>query len=127
MRYRLRLLALAVLVALTPSCFLSRSRVNEPIDTQAYGRLAPGQSNQDDVLRELGAPADIVQLGARSAWRYDHTHSKSTGVWPVVVVLQNVDTVQDRVWAFFDGNGLLTNIGATFQAADASYKLPFQD
>lgn len=120
-------LALALLALATPGCFLSRTRINEPIDAEAYGRLAPLQSTQDDVLRELGAPADIVQLGTRSAWRYDHTQSKSAAAWPIIVVLQNVDTVQDRVWAFFDEGGVLTHIGATFEADEASYKMPFQD
>jgi len=44
----------------------------------------------------------------------------------VFVVLRNVDTVQDRVWAFFDEAGLLTHLGATFEGDDASYKMPFQ-
>jgi outer membrane protein assembly factor BamE (lipoprotein component of BamABCDE complex) len=120
-------LVLALFSLATPSCFLSRTRINESIDTEAYARLLPGTSTQDDVLHELGAPSDIVQLGTRSAWRYDHTQSKSSAVWPIVVVLQNVDTVQDRVWAFFDADGLLTHLGGTFQADDASYKMPFQD
>lgn len=127
MKRRFHLLALPLLLLATPSCFISRERVNEAIDPGAYARLAPGASTQDDVLRELGAPSDIVQIGSRSAWRYDHTQSKSAAFWPIVVVLQNRDTVQDRVWAFFDESGQLTHIGGTFEADGASYKMPFQD
>ena len=123
---RLALLFVLVGLGTLPGCFISRTRVNKAIDPASYGRLTPNQSTQEDVLRELGAPADIVQLGEGSAWRYDFTQSKSAAFWPLFVVLRNVDTVQDRVWAFFDEAGLLTHLGATFEADGASYKMPFQ-
>ena len=127
MNQRPFVLGTVLLGLLLPSCFISRVRVNEAIDPVAYGRLEVGKSTQDDVLQELGAPADIVQLGFRSAWRYDHTHSKNATSFFVVLALQNVDTVQDRVWAFFDEEGLLTHIGATFDADKAEYQFPFSD
>jgi len=127
MNQRFPLLGLALLVLLTPSCFISRTRVNKPVDSFAYGLLTPGSSDQDDVLRELGAPGDIVQLGRRTAWRYDHTQSKTATTFLIVLALRNIDTVQDRVWVFFDEDGKLTHIGGTFEADQASYKFPFQD
>lgn len=127
MNQRLSLLALAILILATPSCFFSRTRVNPSIDPAAYGKLTAGTSSQEDVLRELGAPADIVQLGNRSAWRYEHTRSKTAATWLLVLALRNIDTTQDRVWAFFDEAGLLTHIGATFEGEEAAYKFPFED
>lgn len=120
-------LALGLLVALAPSCFVSRSRLNQPLDQSAFAQLVPGTSSADDVLAALGAPNDVVQLGRRVAWRYDHTQTKTAAFWPVVVVLSNSDTQQDRIWAFFDEAGLLTHIGGTFVADEAAYKMPWQD
>jgi hypothetical protein len=123
-----RLTAIVLLCALgTPSCFLARSRINQPIDQSAYQRLEPMVSTQEDVLRELGAPAAVVQLGEKSAWRYDHTLSKVATFWPLFVVLANTEDQQDRVWAFFNGTGLMTHLGGTFEAETAEYKLPWSD
>ena len=123
-----RLPALALLCALgTSSCFVARSRINQPIDQVAYERLEPMVSSQADVLHELGAPAAVVQLGDKSAWRYDHTQSKVATFWPILVVLANTEDQQDRVWAFFDASGLLTHLGGTFEAETAEYKLPWSN
>ncbi|MFT7485562.1 MAG: outer membrane protein assembly factor BamE (lipoprotein component of BamABCDE complex) [Candidatus Paceibacteria bacterium] len=127
MNNRLFLLAAAILCVTSSSCFVSRERINPPINQSAYGRLEPGKSNADDVLRELGAPADVVQLGKRSAWRYDHTQKKAAAFWPIVVVLSNTETQQDRIWAFFDESGRLTHIGGTFAADSAEYRMPWED
>ncbi len=121
------LLVSLALMGLLSSCFVARERVNRPIERSAYAQLAPGESTAEDVLRLLGAPADVVQLGHKSAWRYDHTQKKSAAFWPIIVVLSNNDTQQDRVWAFFDETGLLTHIGGTFMADSASYKMPWQE
>lgn len=123
---RLPLVSLALLLV-TPACFVSRERINQPIERAAYGQLVPGESNADDVLRELGAPTDVVQLGKRSAWRYDHTQTKSAAFWPLVIVLSNQETQEDRVWAFFDEDGVLSHIGGTFQADSAAYAMPWQE
>jgi len=126
MRRRLPLLlALACLV--TPSCFISRTRTNSALDAEAYARLVPGQSTQDDVLAELGAPVDVVQLGRRSAWRYDHTQAKDAALFLILVTFRNIDSDQDRVWAFFDEEGVLTHVGGTFESDEAGYKMPWQD
>lgn len=125
MKNRLWILFLCCLI--TPSCFISRARVNQSINQEAYGRLQPGVSTADDVLRELGAPSDVVQLAKRSAWRYDFTLTKTAALWPVIVVLVNKETRQDRVWAFFDEEGKLTHLGGSFEAHKAEYKMPWSD
>ncbi len=111
----------------TPSCFISRGRVNQAIDQEAYGRLQPGTSSADDVLRELGAPAEVVQLAKRTAWRYDFTQTKTAALWPIILVFVNSEIRQDRVWAFFDEQGVLTHLGGTFKADQASYSMPWSD
>ena len=123
-----RLTLLLLLCGLSASsCFFARERVNRPIDREAYLRLEPGVSNETDVLRELGAPSEVVQLGDNSAWRYDHTQSKIATIWPILVVFLNKDTQQDRVWAFFNDQGLLTNLGGSFLGDQAAYRMPWSD
>jgi hypothetical protein len=75
----------------------------------------------------LGAPADVVQLGRRSAWRYDHIHEKRAAFTLIVITMVNSDSKADRVWVFFDEEDRLIHARGTFEADDAEYKLPFQD
>jgi outer membrane protein assembly factor BamE (lipoprotein component of BamABCDE complex) len=126
MNNRLSFLLLLCCV-LTPSCFINRERVNQAIDQKAYARLEAGVSTADDVLRELGAPTEVVQLAKRSAWRYDFTLKKGAAFWPIILVFVNTEARQDRVWAFFDEAGLLTHVGASFEADKASYAMPWSD
>ena len=59
----------ALLLVLLPGCFLARTAVNAPITPEHIARLEAGRTTQAEVLEILGAPADVVQLGKRSAWR----------------------------------------------------------
>ena len=122
----LRTLVLA-LPFLLGGCFLSRGTVNEPLPASAVESLEVGVSTSTDVLEALGAPNDVVQLGRRSAWRYDFTTQKRAGVLLLIVGVLNEDTRSDRVWAFFDEEGVLTDIGATFEGQDPMYAMPWVD
>jgi len=117
-------LALLAACALAPGCFFNRSHLNRPLSPVDVAKLEPGQSTADDVARVLGAPTDVVQLGQRSAWRYDHTREKTAGLWLGVVMLIGAESQQDRVWAFFDEEGTLTHLGATLDADRAKYAVP---
>ena len=121
------LLAAAALLLLTPSCFFSRDKINTPLDASAVARLSTGTSTADDVLDALGAPSDVVQLGRRSAWRYDYAQGKTAAFTLIVITFVGRDAKSDRVWVFFDENDVLTHIGGTYEAGDVRYKLPFQD
>jgi len=124
---RLLLPLLTLLLPLATGCALGRSSINQPVPAAALERLVPGKSTAADVVAELGAPVDVVQLGKRSAYRFEHQRSKNTGLFLLVVIVFNQDTRQDRVWAFFDENDVLTHFGATLTAKDARYALPWQD
>ncbi|MCP3918314.1 MAG: hypothetical protein GY711_22430 [bacterium] len=123
---RLALLSLVWLAA--SGCFFQRTHVNQPIEPARLDQLQPGTSTARDVVEALGAPTDVVQLGKRSAYRYDHKVEKQTGLFLLVLGLRGVDSNADRVWAFFDENDVLTHVGATIEAAEAGYGVPvFQD
>jgi outer membrane protein assembly factor BamE (lipoprotein component of BamABCDE complex) len=121
------MLAALALLTFTPACFISREKVNTPLDMEKTAKLVPGTSTADDVLEILGAPMDVVQLGRRSAWRYDYSEGKRAGFTIIVLTMINSDIRQDRAWVFFDENDTLTHIGGTYEAKDVEYKLPYQD
>jgi outer membrane protein assembly factor BamE (lipoprotein component of BamABCDE complex) len=123
----LKLFVAVALVALTPACFVARNNINTPLDPDRLALLVPGTSTADDVLGALGAPSDVVQLGRRSAWRYDHSQKKSAALSLLIVTMVNTDAQADRVWVFFDEADVLTHMAGTFEAQGARYKLPLQD
>ena len=118
----LRFLPLLCLPLLT-SCVLSESKSHAPLDGERVAAIRPGESTVQDVLDLLGAPNEVVQLGRRSAFRYDHTVEKQAGLFLIVVGLRGVDTQQDRAWVFFDEAGVVSHAGATLQAGDAEFQL----
>jgi outer membrane protein assembly factor BamE (lipoprotein component of BamABCDE complex) len=114
----------SLLLAFLPGCFISRADTNRSIDAQALASLQPQGSTAADVVRALGAPTEVVQLAARTAYRYDHTVQKQAGLFLLLIGLRGIDTQADRVWVFFDEHDVLTHIGATLDASDAEYDLP---
>jgi hypothetical protein len=122
---RARLLWLIPLLALLPGCFMTRGTVNEPIDRADVQKLVPGTSTARDAVAVLGAPSEVVQLGKRTAYRYEFTTTKRGVLFLIVLGFYNEDTRSDRVWLFFDANDLLTHVGTTLEAADTEYALPW--
>lgn len=118
---------LTLALALAPSCFASRSMINEPLRKADIDRLVPGETKAGEVTAILGAPNEVVQLGSRTAYRYDFTQQKRAGFTVIVVTVLNEDTRTDRVWLFFDKDDLLTHMGSTLQAADTRYEMPWID
>jgi len=120
-------IACLCLCAALSGCFMSRTTANLPLEARSVESLQPGVATQADVLQALGAPTDVVQLGSRSAWRYDHTVQKRAGLFLVVIALVNSDEQSDRVWLFFDERGVLSCAGSTITADKAVYELPWSD
>jgi hypothetical protein len=116
----LSLLALPLLTG----CFLDRAATNVPLDPAAVAALEPGVSTADDVTRLLGAPIEVVQLGRRSAWRFEYQLVKRTGLFLVLFGTRGTDTQSDRVWVFLDEQDRVTHVGATFDSEEAEYALP---
>lgn len=109
------------------SCFIARRSTNEPISSMNVDSLLPGRSTAKECVQKLGAPSEVVQLGKRFAYRYDHTIEKGAGTFLVLVALFNEDARQDRVWLFFDENGVLSHMGSTFASKRAEYSMPWED
>jgi len=118
---------LLVALPLLPGCFLSRSTVNEPIFEDQIASLVPGQTTAEQAVEVMGAPADVVQLGRRTAWQYEHTVEKTAGLALVVFNMRGVDRHADRVWLFFDEDNVLSHLGATLAGEQAKYSLPWSN
>ncbi len=121
--------SLAALLLLLPlgSCFLSRSTTNQPLHAPLLSQLHPGTTTAKDAVELLGAPNEVVQLGSRSAYRYDFTNLKRAGFTIIILSFLNEDTRADRAWLFFDAKDVLTHVGSTLEGNSARYAMPWQD
>lgn len=116
-----------LLLALLPACFASRTMVNEPLRAASLGALVPGTSTAKDVVELLGAPSEVIQLGSRTAYRYDYSVQKRAGFTLIVVTVLNEDTRSDRAWFFFDKDDKLTHAGSTLESDRARYAMPWAE
>lgn len=108
------------------SCLISRDVVNEPLKRERFTNLVPGTTTAREVVEHLGAPNEVVQLGNRTAYRYDFTITKRAVFSVIIVSFLNEDTRSDRAWLFFDSKDVLTQVGTTLDAGDAEYAMPWQ-
>jgi outer membrane protein assembly factor BamE (lipoprotein component of BamABCDE complex) len=122
----LRSLAL-LLLSLTSACAIARQDNNEPIDAQTIRAFEPGKTTAREIVEKLGAPTEVVQLGRRTAYRFDATTAKAAALILVVVNFANQDTRSDRLWVFFDENDVLTHYGASFGTHRTQYAMPWED
>jgi outer membrane protein assembly factor BamE (lipoprotein component of BamABCDE complex) len=116
-----------LLLGCLPACAFARQDTNEPLDVAAVRALVPGRTTAREVVEALGAPTDVVQLGRRSAYRYDGATAKSTLLFLLVINFANQDARSDRVWVFFDERDVLTHVGATFAVHRTQYAMPWED
>jgi len=122
----MRILAALLLLGLS-SCFISRTTTNVPLQRSRLDELQPGKSTAKQVVELLGAPNEVVQLGSRSAYRYDFAIMKRAGFSIIIVTFLNEDARTDRAWLFFDKDELLTHVGSTLEGNQAQYAMPWQD
>lgn len=115
----------AVALAALPACLINRDTQNVPLPTEALAGLSPGSTTAARAVELLGAPTEIVQLGFRSAYRYEYGNAKRAALFLVVVNLSNSDARADRVWLFFDDHDVLSHVASTFDADGARYGMPW--
>ena len=122
-----RSIAFLCLLTLLPSCFTTRTTVNQQLSSDAAAQIAPGTSAAE-VVELLGAPTDIVQLGHRSAYLYEFQQTRMTGLLAAVVGFMNSDTRSDRVWVFLGPGGeKVTHVGSSFDADKAQNRMPWTE
>lgn len=104
---------------------ISRSTFNEPLPHDLLAQLEPNQTTASEAAELMGAPAEVIQLGHRSAWRYEYTVSKDAMLTVILVTLRNTDSHSDRAWLFFDEDDVLTHFASTLGSDRAEYILPW--
>jgi len=109
------------------SCFLSRHAVNQPLNHEIVGGIKIGTA-AGEVVTKMGAPDEIVQLGRRTAYRYQFELTKSSTSWWVLLILTNSDSRRDTAWFFFDENQKLSHVGSTFESHRSGFHaFPWSD
>lgn len=119
--------AVLPLLLLLPACGFARQATNEPLDAPTVRAFVPGKTTAREVVERLGAPTDVVQLGKRSAYRYDATVQKTAILFLLLINFANQDARSDRVWVFFDEHDVLTHCGSTFGTHRTQYAMPWED
>ncbi|HEX6884572.1 MAG TPA: hypothetical protein VF530_14440 [Planctomycetota bacterium] len=118
---------LALLLTLAPACALTRSTDNRPLARESLAALEPGRTTAREVVERLGAPVEVVQLGKRSAYRYQFSQTKRAVLFLVVLAFQNEDARADRAWLFFDEEQVLTHVGITLEGDQPEYAMPWEE
>lgn len=122
-----RLSQLPLLCLLAAGCAFARQDVNEPLPAPTIRGLEPGKTTAREVVERLGGPNEVVQLGRRTAYRYDAATTKSAVLFLLLINFANQDTRQDRLWVFFDERDVLTHYGATYGTHRTQYAMPWED
>lgn len=115
------------LLLLSSACALGRMDQNDPLDAGVIATLQPGVTTARQVVERLGAPTEVVQLGRRTAYRYDATTTKAAMLFLVVLNFGNVDGRSDRLWVFFDQDDVLSHYGASYGTHRTQYAMPWED
>src|SRR5687767_15112573 len=97
-----RPLGALLLLSFAVLCAWARQDTNDPIDATVVRAFTPGTTTAREVVEKLGAPTEVVQLGRRTAYRYDANTVKSTALILLVFNVFTQDGRSDRVWMFFD-------------------------
>lgn len=108
-------------------CAIARQETNEPLDAEAIGGLEPGATTARQVVELLGAPTEVVQLGRRTAYRYDATTAKAAVLFLFVFTAIGQDQRSDRLWVFFDESDVLTHYGASYGVHRTQYAMPWEN
>jgi outer membrane protein assembly factor BamE (lipoprotein component of BamABCDE complex) len=120
-------LVMAVLLMfLCSGCFVLGANKNyHGFESESLSSVKPGQTTAKEILSLFGAPTGVVKLSNGNAYIYHRSVAKGTLVWLLFISFGNYDKQADQIVFFFDNNDLLTNYGASLNAKNAEYGLPF--
>jgi hypothetical protein len=105
----LRILPLIAAIAATQlgACAFTRGDLGVPFKEADIAAIKPGQSNESDVARVLGAPDEIIRIGAeRVVFHYYHYALKHA----TVLVFSRVNIGSDQLYVFFNEHGIVDRV-----------------
>ncbi len=115
---------LLILSIVFNGCFLSETVKEENLNRKIFKDISIGISTAQDVCEIFGAPDDVIKLNKGEAYFYRFEHTKSTGLFLLIVNFYRVDTKEDRVVFFFDNKRILQYYGITMNSNKTRYGLP---
>jgi hypothetical protein len=104
---------------------LGKTKEYQPFDVSRLENLSKGKTRAAEVTEMFGAPTEVVKLSNGNAYIYRRAVTKGTALWLVLLTLGNFDTQYDQVAFFFDSDNILTHFGASLNADQTAYGLPF--
>ena len=116
---------LLFVVGTSGCCVLGKNVDDQKFDASALDRLTANQTPAAEICEIFGAPNQVIEMSNGNAYIYRHSVSKATAVWLILVSMGTYDKQYDQIVFFFDNKDILTHYGASFNAEDASYGLPF--
>jgi outer membrane protein assembly factor BamE (lipoprotein component of BamABCDE complex) len=144
---------LLLLLALLPGCILGRIRDSVPLDPEAVAKIVPGKTTKKEITELLGAPTyvndrigmrvlakpvqgadnagplidELIHSPLDHSYTYEYTDTKSFSLYLLIVSFTNQETKRDRVVIFFDDKGVVSHLGATFDAKTVEFRMPTSD
>ena len=104
MRHRLFcLLAVTFVLAGTAGCAVTRGDLGAPFKDADISAVQQGRSTRLDVVRLLGAPDNVIQLGDREVFHYYRYTLKHA----TFLVFSRINISSDELYVFFDRRGLV--------------------
>jgi hypothetical protein len=105
-RPMLPLIALILSTGLS-GCAFTRGDLGVPFKEADIATIKPGQSSETDVARVLGAPDEIIRIGAeRVVFHYYHYALKHA----TVLVFSRVNIGSDQLYVFFNERGIVDRV-----------------
>ena len=90
----------------TAGCAVTRGDLGAPFKDGDISAVETGRSTQSDVVRLLGAPDNVIQLGNREAFHYYHYTLKHA----TFLVFSRVNIASDELYVFFDSRGVVDQV-----------------
>jgi hypothetical protein len=87
-------------------CAVTRGDLGAPFNGADISAIKKGESTQSDVVRRLGAPDNVIQLGNREVFHYYHYALKHA----TFLVFSRVNIASDEVYVFFNPNRVVDQV-----------------
>lgn len=101
---RIGLRAGAVLVAaMLGGCAVSRGDLGDKLPSSVLAGIKPGQTTMAQIIKQLGAPASVQQVGDQTVFHYYH-YALKHGTF---LVFSRVNIASDDAYIFFDRDGVV--------------------
>ena len=100
------LLLLTLTLAGASGCAVSRGDLGVSFNGADISAIRTGVATQPEVVRLLGAPDNVIQIGDREVFHYYHYTLKHA----TFLVFSRVNVAADELYVFFDRRGMVDQV-----------------